>query len=287
MSSSDKINETNECCGGTSDINGINLKDDSDRSDDESNCEETAARKLRDELLFKQPKCSHLGDCPICFLPMPLDEQKISVHFCCGKSMCIGCAHSIYWAGEGSRDIKCPFCRRPQDIKEKGDSFAENLAILSSEIDEDMMMRVEVNGPEALNCLGVESLERKDYKNAFKCFKMTAELGDAMGNYHLALMYRRGDGDLIDEEEGEKYIYFLEEAAIAGDPEARYKLGMDEFSSLNECRAVKHWIISATLGHDKSIEKLKQFYKLGFVKKDDFAAALRAHYTAVNAMKSP
>ena len=31
------------------------------------------AAVLRDELLFKQPESSHLGDCPICCLPLPLD----------------------------------------------------------------------------------------------------------------------------------------------------------------------------------------------------------------------
>jgi len=29
----------------------------------------TRAAELRDELLFKQPASSHLGDCPICVIP--------------------------------------------------------------------------------------------------------------------------------------------------------------------------------------------------------------------------
>ncbi len=32
---------------------------------------------------------------------------------------------------------------------------------------------------------------------------------------------------------------------------------------------------------------LKEYYKHGFVSKDDFAVALRAHHAAVKAMKSP
>ncbi len=32
----------------------------------------TRAADLRDELLFKQPASSHLGDCPICVIPLSL-----------------------------------------------------------------------------------------------------------------------------------------------------------------------------------------------------------------------
>ncbi len=38
----------------------------------EQTCKKRAA-ELRDELLFKQPESTHLGDCPICCLPLPLD----------------------------------------------------------------------------------------------------------------------------------------------------------------------------------------------------------------------
>ena len=46
-------------------------------------------------------------------------------------------------------------------------------------------------------------------------------------------------------------------------------------------------MIAANLGLDLSIESLKKCYKAGDVSKEDFAAALRAHHAAVNAMKSP
>ena len=35
------------------------------------------------------------------------------------------------------------------------------------------------------------------------------------------------------------------------------------------------------------MEKVKEMYQEGLVSKEDFAAALRAHKTAVDAMKSP
>jgi len=50
---------------------------------------------------------------------------------------------------------------------------------------------------------------------------------------------------------------------------------------------MKHWIIAANLGCDNSIKFLKKCYATGAVTKEVFAAALRAHQAAVDAMRSP
>ena len=61
------------------------------RSEHEVKCEKRAA-ELRDELLFSQPESSHIGDCPICCLPMPLDDYKSMIYTCCSKTICVGCS---------------------------------------------------------------------------------------------------------------------------------------------------------------------------------------------------
>ena len=38
-------------------------------------CKERAA-ELRDEILFRQPESTHLGDCPICYVPLPIEDGK-------------------------------------------------------------------------------------------------------------------------------------------------------------------------------------------------------------------
>jgi len=53
-------------------------------------CKERAT-ELRDEILFRQPESSYLGDCPICCLPLPLDPKKSVSYFCCSKVICNGC----------------------------------------------------------------------------------------------------------------------------------------------------------------------------------------------------
>ena len=49
---------------------------------------------------------------------------------------------------------------------------------------------------------------------------------------------------------------------------------------------MKHFIISASLGEEVSMNSLKNGLNAGLVSEEDFAAALRAHQAAVDAMKS-
>ena len=55
----------------------------------------------------------------------------------------------------------------------------------------------------------------------------------------------------------------------------------------NTERAMKHFIIAASLGDDVSIKFQMKAFRSGLVSKDDLAAALRAHQAAVDATKSP
>ncbi len=74
-------------------------------------CKQRAA-ELRDELLFKQPESSHLGECPICMIPLPLDRQKSTMMGCCSKVICNGCFISNQKQEFKAKiKSKCPFCR--------------------------------------------------------------------------------------------------------------------------------------------------------------------------------
>ncbi len=227
--------------------------------------------ELRDEMLFRQPESTHLGDCPICCLPL-LDKQQSEFSPCCSKVICKGCSYANQkreW--EMRLQPSCPFCRHPiPKSQEEGDKRS--------------MKRVAVNDPIAMAQLGSRLLDNGDHVGAVKYWTRAAELGDADAHYHLSFMYSEGGSAERDEE---KQIYHLEEAAIAGHPAARHNLAICEFRIERDDRAVKHWIIAANLGNDKSLQALKACYKDGLVSKEDFAAALRAHHAAVNAMKSP
>eukprot|EP00984_Skeletonema_dohrnii_P012195 scaffold4924_cov84-Skeletonema_dohrnii-CCMP3373.AAC.2 len=237
----------------------------------EAMCKKRVA-ELRDDLLFAQPKSSDYGDCPICFLPLPLDASKCVMMTCCSKVVCEGC----WYANENreqnpSMKRTCPFCRHP-------------LPKTNAENDANVMKRVEVNAPVALRKVGIQCCKRGEFMRAFEFLTKAAGLGDAAAHYHLSLMHREGQGV---EKNAQKEVYHMEEAAIGGNPTARSNLGATEWNNGRVDRAVKHFVIAAKLGDDDSVEMLKQGYLRGLVSKEDFAAALRAHQAAVDAMKSP
>ena len=241
------------------------------KSEHEEQCKKRAA-ELRDELLFKQPESSYLGDCPICSLPLPLNPSKSDMTNCCSKVICQGCAYTKNWRDDETRRQRtCPFCREPA-------------AKTQEEADKRSMKRVEANDPVAMCLHAVHEFNKRNYPSAFEYFSKAAELGDAEAHHKLSNMYLLGKG--VEKDVG-KHIYHLEEAAIGGHPEARYHLGFYEQGLENRNRAVMHWIIAARHGHDKSIKALMEAFRQGFLKKDVLAAVLRLHKRAVDATKSP
>eukprot|EP00985_Skeletonema_marinoi_P002912 scaffold1192_cov80-Skeletonema_marinoi.AAC.2 len=233
-------------------------------------CKKRAA-ELRDELLFKQPESSHLGDCPICCIPFHLDESKSSLYSCCSKLVCRGCSHANNIREVVERGwTKCPFCRQPLPTEEESEKYS--------------MKRVEANDPYAIHRKGAEQYKKGHYQSAFECFTRAAELGDVEAHFKLALLYHNGRGVEKDEK---RAMHHLKEAAIGGHPRARYNLGCVEWNNGKTERAVNHWIIAATQGEDDSIKFLLEKFRSGIVSKDDLAAALRAHQAAVDSAKSP
>ena len=239
------------------------------RSQHEEKCKERAA-ELRDEILFKQPESTHMGDCPICCLPLPIEDEKVVSYPCCSKFICKGCtfAEASRQRGQNRQHFSCPFCR--QSTSEPANTK--------------LMKRVAANDPAALWQMGLSHADREEFDKAFHYYTRAAELGDVEAHYHLSTMYKRGQYVERDEK---KEWYHLEEAAIRGHAYARHNLGCHEERNGEMGRAVKHWIINANLGDDWSIQTLKNCYKDGLVSKEEFAAALRGHHAAVKAMKSP
>ena len=290
MSSFINVEEATEerCCAscGTAEVDDVKLKkcdgcdlvrycsDDcreDHRPEHEAMCKERAA-KFRDEFLFKQPESTHLGDCPICFLPLSINMEENMLQTCCSKYICNGCSFAYKLRQlQGNIQFSCPFCRHP-------------LPITQEETNANMMKRVAANDPVALCEFAKELCNNGDYDGTFKYFTRAAELGDADAHYVLFFMYRDGDGVQKDEK---KELYHLEEAAIGGNPYARHKIGCREGINGKNERAVKHFIIAANLGDDDSIQMLKEYYRDGDIRKEDFAAALRAHHAAIEATKSP
>ncbi len=107
----------------------------------EQHGEECKKRKaeLHDRMLFTQPAGSHLGECPICFLPLSLDPLKSRIFSCCCAMICDGCLLAY---NKSNGDRRCLLCWEPA---------------LSDDDEEDykrMMERVKANDPAALRYMG-------------------------------------------------------------------------------------------------------------------------------------
>ncbi len=255
------------------------------RPEHQTKCKERAA-ELRDELLFRQPDSSYLGDCPICCVPFSIELTKGMLYPCCMKTVCIGCDYANIFTNLNNRDradvsrvvkkmqnTACPFCRQPRSAKEK--DFKKNV-----------MKRMKKNDPEAFREMGTLRFQEGDCSGAVEYYRKAIELGDVDSHVRLVgCMYVEEENGV--ERDEEKEIYHWEEASIAGHPHGRYMLAFHEIRNKRLGRALKHYIIAANLGHDDSLQQLKMFYSLGMLKKEDFAAALRAHQAAVDATKSP
>ena len=234
-------------------------------------CKKRAA-ELRDEILFKQPESSHLGDCPICCLPVPIDPSKSILNSCCGKRICRGCKHANQKREiEARLQQKCPFCRKVMPHTDE-------------EWDGRLMKRIEANDPVAICFMGVERYKKGNYNAAFDYWTRAAALGDAHAHYQLSVLYHTGQGVEKDEK---KFLHHLTEAAIGGHPDARYNLGCLETQKGQYDRAVKHLMIAAKLGFDPSLNSVKELHKAGHVSKDDFTEALRGYQAAIEETKSP
>ena len=146
------------------------------------------------------------------------------------------------------------------------------------------MKRVEVNDPIAIRQMGVRRYHEGDYNGAFEYLSKAAELGEVGSHYELSNLYSLGQGV---ERNKKKQLHHLEEAAIGGHPTARFNLGATEWNNCRMERAVKHWIIAASLGSDASVGWLKEGFKRRVISKEDCAAALRAHQATADDAKSP
>ena len=224
--------------------------------------------ELRDDKLFKQPDESHLGECSICCLPLPLGVKKLTMLDCCSKIICGGCAlANRRREREGGLKQRCAFCRAPLP-KNKEEAL------------QNMMKRVKANDPVAMREMGRKCCIEGDNEGGFEYFTKATALGDIESHQYLADLYHMGKGV---EKDPKKKLFHMEEAAIGGHHVARFNLGIEERD--NE-RAVKHFIIAAKLGFGGALEQVKERFAHGLVSKEDFEAALRGHQAAVDATKS-
>jgi TPR repeat protein len=233
----------------------------------------TRLAELFDKKLFQQPPPNE--DCPICYLRLPIDGVQNVYQSCCGKMLCGGCVYANTVAAADTERFKCVFCRTELPSSDEEDS-------------ERMKKRMEANDVQAMANLGsyyqlgMMGL-RQDNAKALELYQKSATLGHNFAHYNLSVCYQEGG---IVETDTRKAIHHRQLAAMAGNTDARYNLGCDEYIAGNMDRAYKHWMISANDGHDLSMKSVHEGNKSGHVKKDDYAKTTRAYGNSIDEMKS-
>ena len=234
-------------------------------------CEKRAA-ELFDEKLFQEPPPPE--DCPICFLPLPLNVDQVTFFSCCGKDICNGCIYAMRKTG-GKNMKLCPFCKAPPTR-------------LPEEEVESIKKLMEKGHADAFNQLGGHyedgtSGMPQDRAKANELYLKAGELGCANAYYNLGLSYNEGAGVEIDKK---KAKHFYELAAMNGDLHARHNLGCVEGQAGNYHRSYKHFMLSAGAGCKESLNAVKGGYMAGYVTKDQYANTLREYHKSQDEMKS-
>ena len=235
---------------------------------------DTAARNLELSLMasgLERPE----GDwCSICFLLIGLPMgQHSKVNVCCMKSVCNGC--DLASTQRGMYNI-CPFCRTPVPADD-----ASQLAMVRK--------RVDKGDVEAIKALGDSYYSgdlglTKDVSRATELWTEAAELGSLGAHYELGCKYYNGRGV---EENKTRGVHHWQQAAIGGHVMSRRHLGVAEYCNGNYELAVQHWMISAKMGYEKSLNGMKDMFKKGRATKAQYAEALMGYRDAIEEMKSP
>ena len=124
----------------------------------------------------------------------------------------------------------------------------------------------------------------KDLPRAIELWTAAAELGSLDAHCELGMLYYNGNGVEVDKPRG---LHHYQQAAIKGDVPSRHNLGAVEFNAGNYDLAVQHWMISAKMGHEGSLNNVKNMFNKGHATKAQYAEALFGYRDAVEETKSP
>ncbi|EJK70323.1 hypothetical protein THAOC_08321 [Thalassiosira oceanica] len=243
-------------------------------ADDRSAEAATEAARYSERLLSEGHESRWEGHrCPICFLfiGFPMDEHA-KMNVCCMKLVCNGCSLAARQRGIYER---CPFCRTPRPADD-----ASTLAMVQK--------RVSKGDAEAINHLGQRYYQgglglAKDVPRAIELWTEAAELGSLDAHHSLGFMYYTGDGVDANKPRG---VHHWQQAAMKGHVLSRHRLGVAEFENGNCELAVQHFMISAKMGLEKSLNNIKQMFMRGQATKAQYAEALRGYGDAAEEIKS-
>ncbi|EJK53954.1 hypothetical protein THAOC_26507 [Thalassiosira oceanica] len=234
---------------------------------------DSAARNLERALMSSGHERPEGDRCPICFdlIELPTNKRS-SINACCMKRVCDGC---IFEARRRGMNGRCPFCRTPRTADD-----ASALAMVQK--------RVSKGDADAISFLGRKYFDgklglTKDVPRAIELWAEAAELGSLDAHFQLGAMYYTGNSVAKDKP---RCIRHLQQAAVRGHVESRYILGVVEYKNGNYQLAVQHWMISAKMGDEGSLNEIKETFKQGHATRAQYAEALIGYRDAATSLRA-
>ena len=242
-------------------------------------------KRIKKELELWKPH-PPTKECPVCLVPLPLEDTKATYWACCGQTVCNACEeenkrgqimiHDTY-KGKQPDEICCAFCRQP--VPEKDSEFIKQFE-----------QRVDKGDLQAMRNLagmyrdGLHGLARDEAKYMELTYR-AADLGcpkalGSLGNYSLL-----GDQGVI--RDHEKARTCLEDAAKKGGINARFYLGGFEETNYQHDLAMKHYKLAARAGDKRAMKKIWKYYLPSEkLTKAELVETLEAHKEACDGMNS-
>lgn len=230
-------------------------------------------------------------DCPICLLPLPLDETldraETCYWSCCGTTICNGCILDQIKVdikhGLSSSSIcrRCPFCRK-DDSQYDEDNPAEVL--------EREMKLANAGRHRSLWRVGgfyfdgVQGL-KQDKVVGIKWMRRAAEAGSSGAANALGMFCLKGDG--MSQDIGAALEWY-QKAAELGRVQAFGMIGLllKQMGVMDE--AILNFRKAAICGVSDNIifDELRDDFRKGYITKDEYAFTLRENQRTANEMKS-
>ncbi|KAL7495514.1 hypothetical protein ACHAWT_005931 [Skeletonema menzelii] len=236
------------------------------------------------------------AECPICMLPLPLEEQQSIFESCCGKIVCRGCtvaskraaidksvlenitrshpnmnAELIEFQLIANKHTPCAFCRTERPLNP-----SETVKRLQVRIDR-------FNDPIAMNQLGDYLIDgigglKQDKKKAMALYKRSYDLGSPEAADRLSY-YNAANPKLKSQ--------YLKEGAKRGNINSCVELGANYRDyGIDEEYAKSLMMTAAKAGDEEAMRIVWIYFRSGYLTKGELEATLKAKQAASIEVKS-
>ena len=254
-----------------------------------SETQQEGVAELHDSLLDPELWKPHppTEDCPVCLVPLPLENMETAYNSCCGKTVCVACKHESVRALRITNrkrekkelpplDASCAFCREPV--------YKDDLELI-----ERMEKRVAKGDVEAILSMALccqDGLKGfpKDEAKGKELLEKAADMGCAKAVHQIGYSYIKGTHGFP--RDGKRSIGYFVNGVEMGNTSSRCALAAILADKGNYYLANKHLRLAAEAGDENAVKQLWQHFSDGKLSKKDLEEILRTHQAAYNEMDS-